>query len=107
MEEKRTEKVGLKEGFYPDIEVWLKDNDIHNKVLRYWSPEQLEPDSDFPECSFIFISQIIDFGNDFYIGYQVADSRYETGKYPYIDYDMLSNMTLAYCESDQHNSDNW
>ena len=101
MEGLRTEKIGLKNGFYPDIEVWLKDNDIHNKVLRYWRPEQLEPDAAFPECDYIYISQIIDLGGDFLIGFQAPDERYESGRFPYIEYEMLSNMTIAYSESDQ------
>lgn len=102
MEEgKRAEIITLKSGYFKDFDEWYRENDIEHKVLRYWTSEQLLPDAELPECNFGYITQIIDKGNDCMVGFQVPDYRYESGKFPYVDYFMLSDLALAYAESDQ------
>lgn len=98
-----SEKVTrLKEGYFEDIDIWYETNDIPNVVLRLWTKEQLDPDAEFPECEFVYITQIIKMNNgDYMIGYQIKDERYDSNKYPYVDWVKFSEIALAYSESDQ------
>lgn len=92
----------LKEGYFEDIGIWYETNNIPNVVLRLWTKEQLEPDAEFPVCEFVYVTQIIKTNNDDYlIGYQVKDERYDSDKYPYVDWVKFSEIELAYSESDQ------
>ena len=92
----------LKSGFFEDVGVWYETNDIPNIILRLWTKEKLEPDAEFPECDFVYITQIIKISDDDYlIGYQYHDDRYDGNKFPYVDWAKLSEVELAYSESDQ------
>ncbi len=101
-EEKRIDVVCLKTGYFETIERWYEENNIPDVVLRLWTKEQLEPDSEFPECEFVYITQIIRISDDdFLIGYQYRDERYKSDRYPYVDWKKFSEIELAYSETDQ------
>ena len=97
-----TKITKLKPGYFDDVKQWYEDNNIPDVKLRLWTKEALAPDSEYPECDVVYITQIIKMENgDYMIGYQHEDDRYDGNKYPYIEWDKLSEIALAYAESDQ------
>jgi hypothetical protein len=86
-------------GFHGDLETWILDCDIEKKIFRIW----LNSWSENAECIFAKLTTIIPMPDGrIFIGYSAIDSEYENGLYPYIDYEYLDNIHLAYVETDQN-----
>lgn len=80
-----------------DLETWVLDYDVHNVLFRMW---RKGADEDC-QCDYIYIRHIITLPNgEIMLGVVTHDENSENNMYPYIDYYMMSEVTLAVSEMD-------
>lgn len=87
----------MKTGYWDNVSSWLDDFGVKDRLFRIF----FRDGDDDAECSFVYLAQWINIGNDILIGTQGFDDKYPDNRFPNIDYYLLSEIQLSYFAGDE------
>lgn len=88
----------ISKGYWDNIKTWLYDFEVKDRLFRVFFKDG-DPDE---ECQYAYLTQWINVGNDILVGMQSPDDKYPDGKYPAIEYYLLSEIHLDYFVNDDN-----